>query len=65
MKHLASKRNLWYLISVLLLTPGIVSLIFNGLEFAARGWNSLAIAGPGQGESLRLRDLYARHDYEG
>ncbi len=33
MKHLASKRKLWYLISILLLAPGIVSLIFNGLEF--------------------------------
>jgi preprotein translocase subunit SecF len=33
MKHLASKRNLWYLISIILLAPGIVSLIFNGLEF--------------------------------
>ena len=41
-----------------------MSVLFNGLEFAARGWNTLAIDGPGQGESLRLRDLYARHDYE-
>ena len=42
-----------------------MSVLFCGLEFAARGWNTLAIDGPGQGESLRLRDLYARHDYEG
>ena len=42
-----------------------MSVLFNGLEFAARGWNTLAIDGPGQGESLRLRELYARHDYEG
>ena len=42
-----------------------MSVLFNGLEFAHRGWNTLAIDGPGQGESLRLRDLYARHDYEG
>ena len=42
----------------------VMSVLFNGLEFAARGWNTLAIDGPGQGESLRLRDMYARHDYE-
>jgi dienelactone hydrolase len=41
-----------------------MSVLFNGLEFAARGWNTLAIDGPGQGESLRLREMYARHDYE-
>jgi dipeptidyl aminopeptidase/acylaminoacyl peptidase len=41
-----------------------MSVLFAGLEFAARGWNTLAIDGPGQGESLRLRGLYARHDYE-
>jgi dipeptidyl aminopeptidase/acylaminoacyl peptidase len=41
-----------------------MSVLFCGLELAARGWNTLAIDGPGQGESLRLRDLYARHDYE-
>jgi dipeptidyl aminopeptidase/acylaminoacyl peptidase len=41
-----------------------MSVLFCGLEFAARGWNTLAIDGPGQGESLRLRDLHARHDYE-
>lgn len=41
-----------------------MSVIFAGLEFAARGWHTLSIDGPGQGESLRLRELYARHDYE-
>jgi pimeloyl-ACP methyl ester carboxylesterase len=41
-----------------------MSVLFAGLEFAARGWHTLCIDGPGQGESLRLRDLYARHDYE-
>lgn len=41
-----------------------MSVLFAGLEFAARGWNTLAIDGPGQGESLRLRELYARHDFE-
>jgi preprotein translocase subunit SecF len=33
MKHLAGKRNLWYLISIILLAPGIISLVFNGLKF--------------------------------
>ena len=33
MNHLASKRNLWYLLSIILLAPGIISLLFNGLKF--------------------------------
>jgi alpha-beta hydrolase superfamily lysophospholipase len=41
-----------------------MSLLFNGLEFAQRGWHTLAIDGPGQGESLRLRDIRTRPDYE-
>ncbi|MBI3935688.1 MAG: alpha/beta fold hydrolase [Betaproteobacteria bacterium] len=41
-----------------------MSVLFAGLEFARRGMHTLAIDGPGQGESLRLRELYARHDYE-
>ncbi len=41
-----------------------MSVLFAGLEFGERGWHTLAIDGPGQGESLRLRGLYARHDYE-
>lgn len=41
-----------------------MSVLFAGLEFAARGMHTLAIDGPGQGESLRLRSLSARHDYE-
>ncbi len=41
-----------------------MSVLFAGLEFARRGINTLAIDGPGQGESLRLRKIYARHDYE-
>src|SRR5258706_2371220 len=41
-----------------------MSVLFCGLEFAARGWNTFAIDGPGQGESLRLRNLSARYDYE-
>ncbi len=41
-----------------------MSVLFAGVEFAARGMNALCIDGPGQGECLRFRDLYARHDYE-
>jgi pimeloyl-ACP methyl ester carboxylesterase len=41
-----------------------MSVLFAGLEFARRGFNTLAIDGPGQGETLRLRRIYARHDYE-
>src|SRR6266704_1616489 len=41
-----------------------MSVLFAGLEFARRGFHTLAIDGPGQGESLRLRGLHARHDYE-
>ncbi len=41
-----------------------MSVLFNGLEFAKRGWHTLAIDGPGQGESLRLRDIKTRYDYE-
>ncbi len=41
-----------------------MSVLFAGLEFARRGMHTLAIDGPGQGESLRLRGLSARHDYE-
>jgi len=41
-----------------------MSVLFAGLEFAKRGINTLAIDGPGQGEALRLRKIYARHDYE-
>ena len=41
-----------------------MSVLFAGLEFARRGIHTLAIDGPGQGEALRLRKIYARHDYE-
>jgi len=41
-----------------------MSVLFAGLEFAARGMHTLAIDGPGQGESLRLRGIHTRHDYE-
>lgn len=33
MNHLASRRYIWFLISAVLLLPGIISLIFNGLQF--------------------------------
>ena len=41
-----------------------MSVLFNGLEFAKCGWHTLAIDGPGQGESIRLRDIKTRYDYE-
>ncbi len=41
-----------------------MSVLFGGLEFAKRGWHTLAIDGPGQGESLRLRNIHTRYDYE-
>jgi dienelactone hydrolase len=41
-----------------------MSILFAGLEFAKRGFNTLAVDGPGQGENLRLRGLHSRFDYE-
>jgi dienelactone hydrolase len=41
-----------------------MSVIFAGLDFARRGINTLAIDGPGQAETLRLRNIVSRHDYE-
>jgi dienelactone hydrolase len=41
-----------------------MSVFFAGLEFARRGMHTLAIDGPGQGESLRLRGMKTRYDYE-
>ena len=41
-----------------------MSVIFAGLDFAKRGINTLAIDGPGQAETLRLRNIHSRHDYE-
>jgi alpha-beta hydrolase superfamily lysophospholipase len=41
-----------------------MSVLFAGVELAFRGFNTLAIDGPGQGEALRLRNLPARYDYE-
>jgi dipeptidyl aminopeptidase/acylaminoacyl peptidase len=41
-----------------------MSIFFAGLEFARRGFNTLAIDGPGQGETLRVRGVHSRHDYE-
>jgi len=41
-----------------------MSVLFAGIEFAQRGYNTLAIDGPGQGEALRAREIHARHDYE-
>jgi alpha-beta hydrolase superfamily lysophospholipase len=41
-----------------------MSVLFAGLEFASRGMHTLAIDGPGQGESIRLRGIKSRYDYE-
>jgi dienelactone hydrolase len=41
-----------------------MSVIFAGLDFAKRGINTLAVDGPGQAETLRLRNIHSRHDYE-
>jgi alpha-beta hydrolase superfamily lysophospholipase len=41
-----------------------MSVLFGGLELAFRGFHTLAIDGPGQGEALRLRNLPSRYDYE-
>jgi dienelactone hydrolase len=41
-----------------------MSILFCGLEFAERGYHTLSIDGPGQGEALRLRSIHYRHDYE-
>jgi dienelactone hydrolase len=41
-----------------------MSIFFAGLEFARRGMHTLALDGPGQGETLRLRGIHSRYDYE-
>jgi dienelactone hydrolase len=41
-----------------------MSVIFAGIEFAKRGMHTLAIDGPGQGETQRLRKIHSRPDYE-
>lgn len=41
-----------------------MSVLFCGLEFSRRGFNTLAIDGPGQGETLRFRKIHSRYDYE-
>ena len=41
-----------------------MNVLFAGVELAFRGFHTLAIDGPGQGEALRLRNLPSRYDYE-
>ena len=41
-----------------------MSIFFCGLEFARRGYNTLCLDGPGQGEMLRMRGMPSRYDYE-
>ncbi|MCC7106578.1 MAG: prolyl oligopeptidase family serine peptidase [Chloroflexi bacterium] len=39
-------------------------VIYGGLELVSRGIAVLVVDGPGQGETLRLRGMPSRHDYE-
>ncbi|MBM3344536.1 MAG: alpha/beta hydrolase [Betaproteobacteria bacterium] len=41
-----------------------MSILYIGVELANRGYHTLAIDGPGQGEALRLRNIPSRYDYE-
>ncbi len=41
-----------------------MSVLFAGVELANRGYHTLAIDGPGQGEALRLQNIPSRYDYE-
>jgi alpha-beta hydrolase superfamily lysophospholipase len=41
-----------------------MNVLFAGVELAFRGFHTLAVDGPGQGESLRLRGHPSRYDYE-
>ncbi|WP_172122073.1 alpha/beta fold hydrolase [Devosia sp. 919] len=41
-----------------------MSILFAGLDLSARGFHTLAVDGPGQGETMRLRNIPARPDYE-
>lgn len=41
-----------------------LSVLFGGVELALRGFHTLAIDGPGQGEALRLQNIPSRFDYE-
>lgn len=41
-----------------------MSILYIGVELANRGYHTLAIDGPGQGEALRLRKIPSRYDYE-
>ncbi len=63
MKHLASKRNLWFLISIILLTPGIISLIVNGLEFGIdfTGGSAWEVQYEEPVDVAAIRDVLAEH----
>jgi dienelactone hydrolase len=41
-----------------------MSIFFAGLEFSRRGFNALCMDGPGQGETMRIRGVHSRYDYE-
>ncbi len=63
MSHLAGKRNLWYLISAILLLPGIVSLLFNGLEFDIdfTGGSAWEVQFTEEVDIAEIRDVLAEH----
>ncbi len=41
-----------------------IIIMIGAVELANRGIHCVVIDGPGQGESLRLREIYSRYDYE-
>ena len=58
--NLIGKRKLWYLISLLIIVPGTVSLIFNGLRLGIefKGGQNLEVAG--QISSDEIKDTTQR-----
>jgi preprotein translocase subunit SecF len=63
MNHLASKRKLWFLISAILLTPGIISLLFNGLKFGIdfTGGSAWEVQYEQAVDVSEIRDVLAQH----
>ncbi len=39
-------------------------IMYGGVELANRGIHCLVVDGPGQGEALRLHEIFSRYDYE-
>jgi preprotein translocase subunit SecF len=63
MKHLASKRKLWFLISIIVLTPGVISLLFNGLKLGIdfTGGSAWEVQYEQPVDVAAIRDVLARH----